>query len=137
MRFVVLHHVMSPTASHQETRATHWDLMLEQDGVLRTWALACDPLEANASKKKAPTAIEQIIATPLADHRIEYLTFEGPISGDRGSVRRVEAGDYVLIRETDDELIARLAGSQLRGTMHLKCIDRAAQRWTFTLEPDG
>lgn len=27
-----------------------------------------------------------------ADHRREYLTYEGPISGDRGHVRRVAAG---------------------------------------------
>ena len=35
-RFVVLHHRLPA----ESPRATHWDFMIEDDGVLRTWALA-------------------------------------------------------------------------------------------------
>ena len=59
--------------------------MLEDDrGSLGTWALA-----------EAPCLDRQIYADELAPHRIEYLDYEGPISGDRGEVTRVMHGDYI------------------------------------------
>ena len=70
-RFVVLRHEMPPTAE----RPTHWDFMLETPQGLRTWALAVQPAGG-----------EWIAAEALADHRAEYLTFEGPLSGGRGTV---------------------------------------------------
>ena len=78
-RFVVLFHEFPP--DHDRTR--HWDLMLEEDGKLLTWALS-EPLQpANT-----------ILATRLTDHRIEYLNYEGPVSGGRGSVSQVLTGTY-------------------------------------------
>lgn len=81
-RFVILEH------DHPEL---HWDLMLETGDVLRTWRLA-----------EPPTAIGQSIrAIPIADHRTMYLDYEGPVSGNRGTVNRWDAGRF----ETDGDRI--------------------------------
>ena len=57
--------------------------MLEQDGQLMTWAL---PVLAEPGIT--------ITATRLPDHRMDYLEYEGDISGDRGSVSRIIDGNY-------------------------------------------
>lgn len=92
--------------------------MLEVAGVLRTWALALEP-----------DAGQPIQAEQLADHRLEYLTYEGPLTGERGSVTQWDAGAYETLEESDERWLVRLAGGRLAGTAHLERL--AAQRWTF------
>jgi hypothetical protein len=112
MRFVVLFHHTPPGYP----RGSHWDFMLEIPGGLRTWALPAEP-----------SAGADLIAQPLADHRLEYLTFEGPLSGGRGSVARWDAGTYETLDEADGRWVVRLAGSRLAGVASLQRLD--AQRW--------
>lgn len=81
-RFVLLEHRF---LSGQPGR-NHWDLMLETDGQLLTWALEENPFSGSE------TAGVQL---PL--HRSEYLDYEGPISGQRGEVRRGYAGSYLWL----------------------------------------
>ena len=104
-RFVLLTH------DHPEL---HWDLMLEFAGVLRTWRLAA-----------AADSAERIAATPLPDHRLLYLEFEGPISNQRGTVQRWDRGEYEVLQDTADVLEMNWRGERLRG------------RVTLTTEPDG
>jgi hypothetical protein len=98
-RFVVLEHRWD---------GVHWDLMLEDDGRLRTWALAAFP---------APGL--DIAANPLPDHRIRYLEYEGPISGGRGVVRRADRGTYEAIAWGEDLVRVRLRGAQVIGEAEL------------------
>ena len=42
-----------------------------------------------------------LLAERIADHRAEYLTYEGPVSGDRGHVKRLAAGRSILRVEAD------------------------------------
>ncbi|MDG3006007.1 DNA polymerase ligase N-terminal domain-containing protein [Paludisphaera mucosa] len=105
-RFVLLEH---------RRDGIHWDLMLERDGVLKTWALDAPP---------SPGA--EATARPLPDHRAAYLDYEGPISGGRGSVRRVDGGVYVPIEWADDRVRVRLEGRQLVGELRLTKRPRAA-----------
>ncbi len=98
MRFVVLRH---------ETRdGVHWDLMLDRGAVLATWRLA----EAPSSDGGAVIEAERI-----GDHRRSYLEYEGPVSRDRGTVRRLDAGEYRLVRESLAELEVEFEGEVLRG----------------------
>lgn len=85
LRFVLLFHQYTPG----DERADHWDLMLEHEGQLLTWALA-----------EQPAPGKNIIAKALDDHRIEYLELEGEISHDRGSVSRVTSGVYRWKQDT-------------------------------------
>ena len=72
----------------QEDGTQHVDWMLAQDprgrDPLITFRLPCrlDTLAPG-------NAVE---AVRIADHRPAYLEYEGPVSGDRGTVRRVAAG---------------------------------------------
>jgi hypothetical protein len=98
-RFVVLEH---------HWQGVHWDLMLEAGPALRTWALECLP----------EPGIE-IEARALPDHRLAYLDYEGPISGDRGRVRRVEAGTFEPVVWGPDRVVVRLRGVQVIGVAEL------------------
>jgi hypothetical protein len=40
----------------------------------------------------------------LPDHRPTYLTYEGPVGGDRGEVRRVADGPFRLEHQSDGQL---------------------------------
>jgi hypothetical protein len=73
-RFVVLEH---------DHPALHWDFMLEWGKMLRTWRLPAIP---------APG--EMVPAEVIPDHRRIYLDYEGPVSGNRGRVRRWDGGTY-------------------------------------------
>ena len=61
----------------------HFDLLLEAGGVLKAWRLLA------VSTPGVP-----VPATPNSDHRAFYLDYEGPVSGDRGTVTRVANGEY-------------------------------------------
>jgi hypothetical protein len=82
--------------------------MLEDDAALRTWALDV-----------APDAAPFIRAIQLPHHRKHYLTYEGPVSGNRGHVRQWDAGTFQW-KCRDDELVqVVIAGGKLRGEIHL------------------
>ena len=78
-RFVILH--------HRVEGGEHWDLMLEHGEVLLTWQLSRMP----AGPESFPVPAKRI-----GDHRKAYLTYEGPISGNRGTVRRVAEGEVQI-----------------------------------------
>jgi hypothetical protein len=117
-RFVVLHHVM-PAGSD---RPSHWDLMLETGDSLRTWAL---PL--------APTVGQGQTVDALAAHRLAYLEYEGPVSGDRGEVTRWDAGEFELLGESASRLELRLRGEKLDCTVILTQLPDSRDRWQISL----
>jgi len=113
-RFVILHH----TGYGRE----HWDLMLEHEGVLWTWQLLADPTAA----ARPDASIE---AVRIADHRLHYLDYEGPISRGRGEVRRMDGGEIRGIEAGPDMIEVDLAGKRLRGRFRLS--RTADDRWTW------
>lgn len=121
-RFVVLRHELPAGRS----RGSHWDLMFEEGSVLRTWATECEPQMAADSD-----------AMQLPDHRLAYLEYEGPVSGDRGSVTRWDAGEYHLESESPSEIRMRLAGARLVGLLTLVRRDAEGHSWrvSFGAEP--
>jgi len=124
-RFVILRHDCPP--GYQ--RPTHWDLMLECGDALRSWAL---PIE--------PSAGASMTAEALADHRLAYLDYEGPLTHDRGAVARIDAGNYQIERESDAEIVLRLEGTRLVGRAMLVRLDvpqsRAPQCWRFSFSAE-
>jgi DNA polymerase Ligase (LigD) len=113
-RFVILEHRWA---------GIHWDVMLERDGALRTWAID-SPLASG----------ETFAARPLPDHRLAYLDYEGPVSGDRGEVRRVGRGVYRIQEWSDERIVVTLAGSQPSGELMLS---RVGGAWFLRFEPPG
>jgi DNA polymerase Ligase (LigD) len=102
-RYVILEH---------DYPELHWDLMLEVDNALRTWRL------------KGALSREQCVQAQSApDHRLLYLDYEGPVSGDRGHVVRWDEGDYQWLDDQKMEWRVRLAGRRLRGILSLRFRD--------------
>lgn len=87
----------------------HYDLRLEMDGVLKSWAVPKEPPIAMGVKR---------LAVVTEDHPIEYANFEGEIpEGEYGAgkVEMWDKGDYELLERTDEKLIFRINGEKLKG----------------------
>ena len=94
--------------------------MLEVEGALQTWAIQQLPAAwAGALGRASTDPSESVEATRLADHRLEYLEHEGPVSGDRGHVTRVDGGEYQLLKQNDSLLQVRLVGTHYSGLVEL------------------
>ena len=98
-RFVLLEH---------QWNGLHWDFMLEYGGTLRTWAIDA-----------SVTAGQDLAARELPDHRSIYLDYEGEISGNRGTVRKIDAGSYEPLVWSDSLVRVRMEGIQLVGEVEL------------------
>jgi hypothetical protein len=116
-RFVILHHEMPAGCD----RASHWDFMLECGASLRTWALPSEP-----------DSVDEQDAQQLADHRLAYLDYEGPVSGDRGEVRRWDSGTYRTIRDDSRVIEVELEGERLRGMIEFSALEDG-QLWRFRI----
>lgn len=95
-RFVILR--------HESPRGLHFDFMLEMGDVLKTWALP-----------RLPEPGVEMPCESLGDHRPEYLDYEGPVSGGRGSVVRYDRGTYLIVHESESQLAVELSGEKLIG----------------------
>ena len=96
LRYVVLHH----TGYGED----HFDLMLEVS--------AHDPLITLRSP--VWPILEDVQLTPLGEHRREYLSYEGPVSGGRGDVKRVAAGTYDGSGDGVNMLVTFTSGTDAR-----------------------
>lgn len=132
MRFVLLHH------TGWAGRADHFDLMLQMeageddsDPVLKTFASLTDapPDGKSHSDTRARGAAsgdpnsETNLLRLIDDHRRAYLTLEGPLSGNRGQVARVDEGtlDWLEAPDTALQLLRfKLDGRRLKGSYRLR-----------------
>jgi bifunctional non-homologous end joining protein LigD len=99
-RFVIQEH---------HARSLHWDLRLERDGVLVSWAvpkgIPMDPKRNN-------------LAVHVEDHPLDYIDFAGEIpEGEYGAgkVRIWDRGTYECEKWRDDEVIAIFHGDRVQG----------------------
>lgn len=87
----------------------HWDLRLEMDGVLKSWAVPKEPPSATGIRR---------LAVQVEDHDIEYLDFEGVIPEGEygaGTVEIWDRGTYTLESRSENEIKFTLNGSRLKG----------------------
>ncbi|MDQ3587899.1 MAG: non-homologous end-joining DNA ligase [Actinomycetota bacterium] len=99
-RFVIQQH---------DARRLHWDLRLERDGVLASWAL--------------PRGVpghpdENRLAVRTEDHPLEYLDFHGEIpkgSYGAGTMDIWDRGAYACEKFREAEVIVVLAGERVQG----------------------
>jgi bifunctional non-homologous end joining protein LigD len=99
-RFVVHEH---------HARRLHWDLRLEHDGALASWAV---PNGIPDDPKRNRKAIH------TEDHPLSYLDFEGEIPRGEygaGTIAIWDQGTYEPEKFRDDEVIAVFHGERLRG----------------------
>lgn len=113
-RFVILHHTTPPGYP----RPSHYDFMLEVDGVMKTWSLPAEPL----------VGVSQM-AEQIHDHRLDYFDYEGPVSENRGDVRRWDRGKYVLVSQSENEWVVQLIGGSLKGVAKLQRSGHDPREW--------
>lgn len=93
--------------------------MLEHGDVLVTWQLLEEPIGA---------AGLPIRARAIGDHRKAYLDYEGPVSGDRGHVKRVEGGLVEILEVTARQYVFDLRGDRFSGRFRMR---RGEDGWVF------
>lgn len=100
-------------SEHCKRASRHFDLMLESNGVLKTWSLDKPPMEYRAVRRLLP--VQPIKALP--DHRMAYLTYEGKISRNRGSVKIWDKGVYQKIIWKNSFRAVVLKGQRIAGML--------------------
>ena len=87
----------------------HYDLRLEMDGVLKSWAVPKEPPVEFGVKR---------LAVQVEDHPIAYATFEGTIPEREygaGTVEIWDKGNYNMLDRKEDKLVLEINGEKLRG----------------------
>ena len=128
LRFVVQQH---------DARRMHWDLRLEVDGVLWSWAVPHGPSRDPAEKR---------LAVRTEDHPLEYADFEEVIpEGNYGAGAMIvwDQGTYVPLLPMDEglgkgKLLFELRGHKLRGAWTLVKLRKAEEdAWLLIKERDA
>ncbi|NPV50898.1 MAG: hypothetical protein HPY60_06860 [Candidatus Methanofastidiosum sp.] len=109
---------------HDATRL-HYDLRLEIDGVLKSWALPKIPPTEKGIKR---------LAIFTEDHPLDYATFEGVIpEGNYGSgkVEIWDKGKFSLIENEKDKIVVNIYGNKLKGKYCLIRFKDQDKNWMF------
>jgi bifunctional non-homologous end joining protein LigD len=99
-RFVVQEH---------HARSLHWDLRLEREGALASWAVP---------KGIPPDPRKNHLAVQTEDHPLEYLDFHGEIPAGEygaGTMRIWDRGTYETHKWRDKEVMVTFHGERVRG----------------------
>ncbi len=119
-------------------------LRLPMAAVLATWALNELPTDWHIALEQACCEGDRLDpqsrpwdAQRLVDHRLDFLTYEGPLSQDRGVVRRCDRGQVRYNVVTDDLIGAVLMGSRITGELTLRRTATDTDRWQLTFDSAG
>jgi DNA ligase D-like protein (predicted ligase)/DNA ligase D-like protein (predicted 3'-phosphoesterase) len=102
-------------------RRLHYDLRLEKDGVLKSWAVP----------KGIPEAGQKVLAVEVEDHPYEYASFEGEIPKGQygaGMVKIWDKGHYEAKLWEKDKIEVTLDGERLKGRYVLVRLKRAGDK---------
>jgi len=113
-RFVVHRH---------DASRLHWDLRLEREGVLKSWAVPKEPPVDPGVKR---------LSVEVEDHDLVHIDFEGEIPEGEygaGTVSIWDDGTYDLLSEHDRRLKLAFRGRRLRGEYVLVPLE--GKNWLF------
>jgi bifunctional non-homologous end joining protein LigD len=102
-------------------RRLHYDLRLEKDGVLKSWAVP----------KGIPEPGQKVLAVETEDHPYEYGSFEGEIPKGQygaGTVKIWDKGHYETKLWENDKIEVTLDGQRLKGRYILVRLKRAGDK---------
>lgn len=108
----------------------HYDLRLEFDGVLKSWAIPKEPPLRTGIKR---------LAVQTEDHPIGYATFEGSIPEGEygaGNVEIWDSGSFKPLKRTDTKIEVNIKGTKLKdGYVIIKLKPRKGEKrdvnWLF------
>ena len=117
-------------------RNLHFDLRLEMDGVLRSWAVPKGPSYDQAEKR---------LAVKVEDHPLEYGDFEGVIPAGNygaGGVIVWDRGEWVPLEDWREglekgKLLFELKGYKLHGKWTLVKLKKSERDWLLIKERDS
>ena len=104
----------------------HWDLRLEKDRVLKSWAAPKEPPQEPGIRR---------LAVQVEDHPLEYGSFEGTIPEGEygaGTVKIWDKGTYDTHTCTDEKIYITIHGVKLNGGYELIQFKKAGEKeWLF------
>jgi DNA ligase D-like protein (predicted 3'-phosphoesterase) len=110
----------------QKHKATHlhYDLRLQKDGVLKSWAVPKEPPLTTGVRR---------LAIQTEDHPVEYAAFEGEIPKGEygaGTVEIWDKGKVTIEKWQEKEIIIKIHGQKLHG---LYCLIKfkSDKNWLF------
>ena len=112
-------------------RSLHYDLRLERDGVLKSWAVPKGPPEKTGIRR---------LAVEVEDHPLEYGGFEGTIPEGQygaGTVRIWDRGVYEPLAWGEDKIEFLLRGERLSGRYVLVRLKKAGEKDWLLLKAGG
>lgn len=106
-----------------KARRKHYDLRLEMNGVLKSWAIPKKPPKRKGVKR---------LAIEVEDHSLSYATFEGTIPKGHygaGTVEIWDKGTYSLEKRDKNKIVVHINGDKLTGRY---CLIRfKGKNWLF------
>jgi len=120
---VLIYAIQRHQASH-----LHFDLRLEEEGVLKSWAIPKTPPSEEGVKR---------LAVQTEDHPLGYEDFEGVIPEGEygaGTVELWDRGDYSLLEAVSSKRVVEIRGEKLKGRyclIKLKPKDKDDKNWLF------
>lgn len=114
-------------------RHLHYDLRLEMDGVLKSWAVPKGPSMNPADKR---------LAVMVDDHSLEYANFEGTIPEGQygaGDVIIWDKGEFSLLKGgiKEGNLEFELRGKRLKGRFALIRMTKSDKNWLLIKMKDA
>jgi len=91
----------------------HYDLRLEINGTLKSWAVPKEPPKIKGIKR---------LVIAVEDHPLDYATFEGTIPEGNygaGKVKIWDNGTFELIKKNPKEIEFKLNGKKMKGVFVL------------------
>ena len=116
------------TIHRHDASHLHWDLRLEINKVLKSWAVPKEPPTTKGVKR---------LAIQVEDHPLSYATFEGTIlkgNYGAGEVKIWDKGSFELIEKTKGKIEFKLQGKKMKGSFVLIKTNygkKPEKRWLF------
>lgn len=101
-----------------ETVESHYDLMVERGDALVTWRIPRREFPSFLSGSEIP-------AERIQDHRKMYLTYEGPVSCERGRVACYDSGEYSELCWNEKNIEIFLRGAIIFGNLSIRKLQDA------------
>jgi len=109
-------------------RRLHYDLRLEKEGVLKSWAIPKGLPEVPGDKR---------LAIQVEDHPLEYRGFEGEIPKGEygaGTVKIWDKGSYEPVIWNDDMIEILIKGNRIQGRYVLTRFKKAGKNQWLILK---
>ena len=113
LKYVVQEHI-------RQGADLHWDLMWEHGETLKTFRL---------DRPLHEILHGPAVATPIFDHDKRFLTYEGPVNQNLGTVRIEDSGTLEVLSAEENGWDLKFNGRVLKGQFYLRQIE--GNVWEF------